>query len=639
MRYRVTASILLFFSAVAALSAAANVPLPQARSQYDDAVTAIDRGTWTEYARLRPVLDHYPLAIYLDYREMVRNPAAVRPAQANQFLQRSADSPLPNRFLAVYLKRAGRDRRWADFLAVKPDEPNSIELKCYYFRAQLAQGSRDVAWEGAARLWVYGRSQPKACDPLFKAWMKAGQLNDTLVWQRLLAVFDARQSSLLRYVARQGSPALKPWSDTLQAVYRSPERIRRQSLPADQPYAADIAAHGLAYLARYKPEKALEHWQHYQQQLTFSNDQAQKVIYRIVLEGLFDRSTAILPWMEQMLAALGDDELVEIRLRWALAEQDWPALERNLALLSQSRGQSATWRYWRALALQQRGEAEEADAVLRELATERGYYGFLSAQRVGLPYAFEHDSGAAAVDPTLHQLPAVVRVGELTFHAENNLAQSEWHKLLGDNPETGSRQAFAQLASDEGWHRMAIDAANKAEAWDRLDLRFPMPYSDVFERYASARQVSATELMSIARRESAFFPQARSPVGARGLMQIMPATGKQLARGLGQNHRSSQLYEVEHNVLLGSAYYRELLDRYQGNRIFALAAYNAGPHRVDRWKRPGTQALDVEAWVETIPFRETRNYVQAVLSYNVVFNYLQGKQTPVLSDLERRGSY
>jgi soluble lytic murein transglycosylase len=145
--------------------------------------------------------------------------------------------------------------------------------------------------------------------------------------------------------------------------------------------------------------------------------------------------------------------------------------------------------------------------------------------------------------------------------------------------------------------------------------------------------------MSIARRESAFFPQARSPVGARGLMQIMPATGKQVARGLGQNHRSSQLYEVEHNVLLGSAYYRELLDRYQGNRIFALAAYNAGPHRVDRWKRPGTQALDVEAWVETIPFRETRNYVQAVLSYNVVFNYLQGKQTPVLSDLERRGSY
>jgi soluble lytic murein transglycosylase len=145
--------------------------------------------------------------------------------------------------------------------------------------------------------------------------------------------------------------------------------------------------------------------------------------------------------------------------------------------------------------------------------------------------------------------------------------------------------------------------------------------------------------MAIARRESAFFAQARSPVGARGLMQIMPATGKQVASSLGRTHSTSALYEVENNVLLGSAYYRQLLDRFDGNRVFALTAYNAGPHRVQRWRHAGDESVPVEIWIETIPFRETRNYVQAVLSYNVVFQHLQGNDLSLLTPLEQQAQY
>jgi soluble lytic murein transglycosylase len=145
--------------------------------------------------------------------------------------------------------------------------------------------------------------------------------------------------------------------------------------------------------------------------------------------------------------------------------------------------------------------------------------------------------------------------------------------------------------------------------------------------------------MAIARRESAFFPQARSPVGARGLMQIMPATGKQVAASIGRRHSGSDLYEVEHNVLLGSTYYRQLLDRFDGNRVFALTAYNAGPHRVDRWRNEPGEGVPVEVWIETIPYRETRNYVQAVLSYNVVFQYLMGDSHSLLTSRERQAQY
>ena len=139
--------------------------------------------------------------------------------------------------------------------------------------------------------------------------------------------------------------------------------------------------------------------------------------------------------------------------------------------------------------------------------------------------------------------------------------------------------------------------------------------------------------------ESALQDKARSSVGAKGVMQIMPATGKQVASSLGRSHSGTDLYEVDHNVLLGSAYYRQLLDRFGGNRVFALTAYNAGPHRVDRWRHKAGEGVPVEIWIETIPYRETRNYVQAVLSYNVVFQYLMGDTDSLLTPQERQAQY
>ena len=131
-----------------------------ARQQYGEAMRAIDRGHWTEYERIRPGLDDYPLAIYLDYTRMVRQPSSVSPPDVRLFISLSQDTPLPNRYLGIYLSRAGRDKRWNDFLAAKSEEPNDITLKCYYFRARLATGSKAEAWEGAARLWVPSHAGP-----------------------------------------------------------------------------------------------------------------------------------------------------------------------------------------------------------------------------------------------------------------------------------------------------------------------------------------------------------------------------------------------------------------------------------------------------------------------------------------------
>ena len=646
MRFRVRFLLLgcllpLCVNVAVAATEDADDTLSAERRQYEAAMRAVDKGRWTEYEQLRPALDQYPLAIYLDYFQLTRQSRDVRPADALRFISRSADSPLPNRFSNLYLRQAGREQRWQDFLQVRPDEPEGIELKCYYFRARLAAGDSDIAWDGARRLWDAGESRPNACDPLFAAWLKSGQLTDEVVWSRQLKAFDARQRSLLAYVAKQASPQLAPWADKLLAVYLQPEKIRQQTLPASSPYSADIASHGLVLLARYNPEKALQYWRDYQAELDFSAEQVRLVESAIALQGLFARTQDLSPWLHGALDRLDDDKLVEIRLRWALAEQDWETLAQTLPLLSDSGRQAEVWRYWQAVLAEREGDTQRAEALFTALGGERSYHGFLAADRVGRAYSFNHQTPVldAATASALQQLPVVQRVGELNFHEDWNLAHSEWYYLLQASEDKTRNQQLAQLASQRGWYRMAIDAASRAQAWDALELRFPTPYRSTFQHYGQARQVPSTELMAIARRESAFYPQAQSPVGARGLMQLMPATGQQVASALGQRGGSAELFEVDHNVLLGSAYYRQLLDRFGGNRVFALTAYNAGPHRVDRWRHKRGEGVPVDVWIDTIPYKETREYVQAVLFYNVVFQYLMGDTRSLLTPAERTALY
>ncbi len=643
MLYRALQSVVLLlslgFTPVHAF--AQDDPLAVARADYSAAQAAFRQGRTGDFQALRNRLDDYPLAIYLDYNQLARRPGDVSPQAALAFIERSADTPLALRFLGNWLRQAGRERRWADFLAVQEDEPNSIDLKCYYFRARLATGEPGSAWEGASELWVHGESRPKECDPLFDAWMKTGAVNDELVWARLLATFDARQGSLMQYVARKGSATLKPWAERLLAVYSQPAKMRRVQLPANSSYSADIAAHGVAYLARYNPAQALDYWQRYQAELTFSEAQQRYAESAIARRSLFAETEANLFWIPAALQRLQDNELVEIRLRWAIAEQDWPAVRETLPLLSPEARDSATWRYWHARTLSQAGDDRAASEVLRSLAGQREFHGFLAADRIGEQYSYNDvplEVAPGSID-VLRQLPAIQRIRELNYHGRELDGQAEWYKLLQDTGDEAELRALTQLAFDEGWYRMAIDGATRARSWDALAVRFPTPFWEIFQANAERRGVEGTELMSIARRESAFFPGANSPAGALGLMQIMPATGRQVARQLGLGFQPSDLYRVEYNVELGSAYYRELLERFDGNRIFALAAYNAGPHRVDRWRNSRGERVPVDIWVETIPYRETRNYVQAVLAYNVLFQHRLGETPRLLSDAERSAFY
>lgn len=610
------------------------------RANYGEAREAIDRGRWTDYERLRTRLDDYPLALYLDYFRLRAGSSRVTAQDARQFIDRSRDSPLANRFLAAYLSRAGRERRWQDYLAVMPETPNDIELQCYYYRAQLATGNALSAWQGATDLWVHGQSRPKECDPLFKAWMDAGGLTDRHVWNRLKLAFEARQSGLMTYVGKQATASLTPWVVRAESVYRRPDTVLRVvgSLP-DSGYRDDIVHLGIRRLAAYSPEKALALWREAPMGNDAGGDEPLKTEKRIAFRSLLDKVGEARPWLQEHLPVWRDDQLTEMWLRWLLAEQSWEGILQTLPVLTPEAQESSLWLYWHGRALRETGDESGAQTRFAAAAEQRNYYGFLAADTLGIAYQFSNrvPDGRSSEDRTFLRLPGVRRVNELQALSEPWLAHAEWRYVLAQEDST-DQVRLAQWAADEGWHHLAIDAANMASASDLLSLRFPEAYPEIFAAQAATVGVTTTEIMSIARRESAFFPMARSSADARGLMQILPKTGQQVSQRIGASPTAS-LYDIDNNVRLGSAYYRELLDRFDGNRPLALAAYNAGPGRAGSWRNSGDERVPVDVWVETLPYRETRDYVKAVLAYNVVFGFLRGERLDLLRPAERMMLY
>jgi soluble lytic murein transglycosylase len=235
--------------------------------------------------------------------------------------------------------------------------------------------------------------------------------------------------------------------------------------------------------------------------------------------------------------------------------------------------------------------------------------------------------------PQPPQTPALLRAHE--FHALGEAADGrrEWQSALRDMTAEQQQNA-ALLAEQWGWHDRAIQTASKAGAWNDLQLRFPLAYRDLMQEAAHNTSLPTSWLYAITRQESTFMPDARSSAGALGLMQLMPDTAREVARGLRIKTSAADLQRPEPNIRLGSTYLSSMLKRYNGNRILATAAYNAGPGRVSRLVKSQQGTVPSDVWIETLPYRETREYVQNVLAFNVIYAKRMGREKPLVEKNE-----
>ncbi len=199
-------------------------------------------------------------------------------------------------------------------------------------------------------------------------------------------------------------------------------------------------------------------------------------------------------------------------------------------------------------------------------------------------------------------------------------ARREWLQLT-ETLSTRQKLAAARLAQQWDWHDRAIVTMGQTDYRDDIALRFPMPLKEMVEHYSEKQQIDPALTYAVIRRESAFMADARSSVGALGLMQIMPGTAKRVARFMNLPYGGKySLLSADTNLNLGTSYLSQMLKRLDSQPVLATAAYNAGPNRVLDWL-PQNEPLEAVRWIETIPFTETREYVSNVLTYAVIYQH------------------
>ena len=281
------------------------------------------------------------------------------------------------------------------------------------------------------------------------------------------------------------------------------------------------------------------------------------------------------------------------------------------------------WDYWLARAKIELGQTSSGNGLLEKISNRRHYYGFMAASRLNRSSNL-NDASLSNLVPHQASNPRVLRAKELFAVGDDVNGRREWYASLSELPEKEKLHSIYFLNSI-GRTSLTIRTANKAGAQDHLTLRFPTLYQQEFRGAALTTDLSLPLLYAVARQESAFNSQAVSTANARGLMQLIPSTAKLTARRMGLSSPSvTRLHEPGLNIKLGSFHLGWLIERFDGQTALAVAAYNAGEKRVDRWTK-NKKRLSLDVWIEQIPFKETRNYVKNVLAFRHVYSELLGQ--------------
>ncbi|MDX1516325.1 MAG: transglycosylase SLT domain-containing protein [Woeseiaceae bacterium] len=623
--------------------AAASSPdlLAEQRSLFEAVYVPAERGDWSAFEQLSPreqlLLRSYVLwpdlrAAWL--RARIRD---AEPREVERFLDAHGLLKPARELRYRYALELARRGDLAGYHAIYVSFYQGLDiarLDCLALQAELARGRAARVVRRARDLWLVGRSQAEECDQVFE-WMKQQNLlSMTDYLERFELAIEAREFSLARWLGRSISEAHVESARLWMSAQSNPENfLRTHARRSNDDSARDRLAYAARRLTYRDPSLARSLWAAVVKRYPFSEQQRLEVARHIALWTARDNLPQAYRLLTALPAAAQNEEVLRWRARSSLRDHRWQDLLTDIAAMPPSLGDTEEWRYWRAVALRESGQINAAIAGFEALADERSYYGFLAADAIGAEYAFAHaelSADAQAVD-ALAARTEFRRARELFLVGLDGRGRSEWEAATAYLSAEQKRHA-AILADRWGWHSRAIATAASVGEYDDLSLRYPLAFRNTFEQHAGAANISPTWAYGIARSESLFMRDVRSSAGAIGLMQLMPTTGRAVARSRNLPYTGiDTLTDPDANIRLGTLYLAQMADRFGGSQVLATAAYNAGPHRVDAWM-PARGSIDARIWIETIPFDETRTYVRRVMAADTIFQWRLTNATARLSD-------
>ena len=595
--------------------------------------------------KTQATVERNPLSMWVDYWEITNRINEVQPTEFTAFAERwkgtYVEDRLRNDWLLELIKR--RDR--ATFAAEYPRFRMNDDREVTCFALADAQLSGNDVRESAIAAWLAQKEADDGCAFLAQTLADAKQLPQAEVWKKLRASVDAGRPRAMRQAA-----ALLPDNGeaAVGEIVDSPARFLAKKARASSRTDAELTTLAIARLAATDSEGAAtqlaDRWEKAlpPELASYAWASIARQTAIKLQPGALDQflRAAKLRTKTQREIALSDDTLAW-QARAALRGDDgkprWQQVMQAINAMSAADQKDPAWIYWKARALQalardsQEGESLLAGSreLLASIAPQLSYYGALASEELGQlqplppkpapPTPAERE--VAAADPGLGRALLLIGMGL------RNEGVREWNysiRGLGDR----ELLAAAQLACErEVWDR-CINTSEKTRGEIDIEQRYPTPLRKDVAARAKEIGLDPAFVYGLIRQESRFIVDARSGVGASGLMQLMPATARWTAKKIGMPYSPGQIADRDTNLRLGNAYLKLVLDDVGGSQPLAAAAYNAGPGRPRKW-RDGP-VLDAAVWVENIPFPETRDYVKKVLANSCTYAAVLGTRGTTL---------
>ncbi|MDA7745847.1 transglycosylase SLT domain-containing protein [Psychromonas sp.] len=630
---------------LSASSLASALNLDVQRDIFTETLDLQEQKEWQKANQKLSEIGNYPLAYIAEYNYLSANISDVSDDQVLTFIQTHKGKSVSDDLQRSYLFYLAEQKNWKQFLTAYPKMPNHSVLQCHYLQASIATGKAEQAWPEAKTLWLNSTSLPNACDQVYVFYQDHKDLTQADIWQRFELAYKKNKQGLMRFLIAKMDKKNALLATQLYSLHKKPQQLLTSELfPTRDVKSFPFLVPSIKRLARQNINEGMKAYLYYENIMPFTFYENVEIKIQLATIIVQSDKTEYFSWLDKELPILGSVSLLEQRIRYAIKRGDWDDIGYWLNQLPEEESKTSSWLYWQARVLENSGEAKKAEKIYAEVATKRSFYGFMAAQKLHLNFPLNSEIIKEEQGSLRNLSNELALIEELRFHQLNKHAKIQWRRLL-NKQSSYLQQQLGLYAFDRGWAHLSVVASISSKSWDALNIRFPSAKPELFINEAEKYKLEETYLYAITRRESSFDEQAKSPVGASGYMQLMPRTASETARKIGLEgyNGDSQLNEGVVNVQLGTAYFNDLMERYDGNRVLATAAYNAGPNRVDKWFRPNKETndkgIEMDSWVESIPYSETRAYVKNVLVYNVIYQHILDKPLMFVKQDELLQSY
>jgi len=598
---------------------------------------AVRNGDRNKLDRLLPQTREHVLAGYLEYWQLRLRIEQATADEVEAFFIRHPGEYLSEVMRHEWLRILARRGDWSNFArhyaalvsTLVNDEPDVL---CYGLQSRHQAGDMTALSEMRVH-WQTARDLPEGCQALIEPMRAAGLLGTPQLWERFRLLAEANQMPALRRFLSVLPQDERPDLARLDALMASPARWLDRSADqlATRP-GRELVIVALARLARSDPQAAAAQLDA-RLRAALSAEQQAWALAHIATVAARKHLPEALEWFRQAAALAGSasgmtqERMTQDQLAWrtriALRLGNWSEVKAAIDAMTPLARAESTWTYWLGRAAQQQGRHDEARQLFVRIAAEHSFYGRLAAEEGGqtlsLPRAVAieaRESQAAANHPGLRRALALF---ERNMRVEG---VREWNWALRGMDDRQLLAAADLARSNKVWDR-AINTADRTQQTHDYSLRFLAPYREALGREARAQSVEEPFVLGLVRQESRFIAEVKSGAGAAGLMQLMPATARWVAKRAGMHDfQWSRVTDVDINARLGTYYLRQVLSELDSHPVLASAAYNAGPGRARNWR--GDRPLEGAIYAESIPFTETRDYVKKVMSNTVYYAAVLG---------------